>query len=240
MVRCRSPDGGVRSRISLSAILLVARYDYFISHHQADTGAEASLLAETLRNQGYRVFLDVDSHIAGDVRQVTRDALSEARAVVVLIGTHFGERVRSKRDWVAMEVALANSMGKPIVPVISSGSDSALDDLPAQLAFLSSRRRIHFDRSRILAITEELRESFGFRPRAAHGPSVGFQLLLVVLSISLGVLLYRNIALQSELSAEQRRREDFEGRERVATEKLEALQREYHEHLRADADSMRK
>ena len=213
----------------------MASFDYFISHHQTDSGAEASLLAETLRNQGYRVFLDVDSHAAGDINRITRDALKNSRAFVVLVGRSFSDRARDHRDWVGMELELARRLDKPIVPLVMPGAQSSLETLPTNLQFLGTTRYIQFDRSRISAVTEELREAFGFRQRALHGPSPAFQLILLILAVSLGLALYRSVQLGADLTAEQQRRDASEKRESVLKERFEALEREYREHLREDA-----
>ncbi len=93
------------------------KYDCFISHHQSDSGAEASLLAETLRNRGFTVFLDVDTHHAGDLTEITRDALSVSKAVVVIVGRNFGKKVNAESDWVRRELGLAKNIDKRIVTV---------------------------------------------------------------------------------------------------------------------------
>jgi histidyl-tRNA synthetase len=83
----------------------MSRFDFFISHHQSDAGPEASLLAEMLRNQGYRVFLDVDTHQVGRLEELTKRALESSRGVVVLVGENFAQRVQGERDWVRLELA---------------------------------------------------------------------------------------------------------------------------------------
>jgi hypothetical protein len=212
----------------------MASFDYFISHHQTDSGSEASLLAETLRNQGYRVFLDVDTHAAGDISRITRDALKHSRAFVVLVGRSFSDRARDDRDWVAMELELAQRLDKRIVPLLMPGAEPNLDALPSKLHFLRTTRYIQFDRARISAVTEELREAFGFRQRALHGPGLAFQLLMLILAVSLGLALYRSVQLGTELTAEQQRRDATEKRESALKDRFEALEREYREHLRED------
>ncbi|HTG85672.1 MAG TPA: toll/interleukin-1 receptor domain-containing protein [Pyrinomonadaceae bacterium] len=211
------------------------RFDYFISHHQADSGVEASLLAEALRNQGYRVFLDVDTHSAGDVNRITKDALKASRAFVVLIGPTFAERVQNDRDWVTMELLLAHQLEKKIVPILTADSDESLSKLPSKLQFLKSLRRIRFDRARVYAITDELREAFGFRQRTLQGPGLMFQIVMIVLALSLGLTLYRSVQLSAELSAEQQRRDAAERRETGLKERIDLLDRENRELLREAA-----
>ena len=210
----------------------MARYDYFLSHHQADSGPEASLLAETLRNQGYRVFLDVDTHLAGDITQITRTALEDSRAVVVMIGRGFAERVRTDRDWVSMELLLAQKLNKKIVPVLADRAH--LDGLPHHLQFLTSLRSIRFDRARVYAIADELREAFGFKARLTQGPSTLIQVLLVVLAISLGLSLYRSIRLEAELRAEENLRRKAEQEQRELQQQIDSLREEYMNYLRSN------
>ncbi|HLK90982.1 MAG TPA: toll/interleukin-1 receptor domain-containing protein [Polyangia bacterium] len=219
----------------------MAKFDYFISHHQADAGAEASLLAETLRNEGYRVFLDVDTHVAGDVSGLTRRSLEDSRGVILLIGSAFSERVSERADWVKAEISLANKLGKKIVPVyLSPESRLTSRNLPPDLSFLPRLRSLNFDRARILTLVEELRESFGFRSRSARGaPSLSFQLILVLLSVSLGVVLFRENALESELKQERARRESAERERQDEVHRREELRKQLDDWERDYRDQVR-
>jgi hypothetical protein len=115
------------------------------------------------------------------------------------------------------------------------GAEGNLTSLTGRLDFLRDLRYIRFDRSRINAVVDELRVSFGLRSRVSQGPGFLFQIAMIILAICLGFALFRGIQLGADCNAEQHRREEAEKREAVLKEKLDALEREYRDHLRADA-----
>jgi hypothetical protein len=177
-----STHRGVRATMAAMAL-----YDFFISHHQADAGAEASLLAETLRNQGYRVFLDVDTHQVGDLEQLTRRALEDSKGVVALVGLHFAERVGQERDWVRIELEAAQRSGKKVLPIVLPKAEGNLRELPESLAWFGRTRWISFDRTRVGALVDELTSAFAVRARSPSGPSMGYLVLMILLAALLGM-----------------------------------------------------
>ena len=202
----------------------MARFDFFISHHQTDAGAEASLLAETLRNQGLRVFLDVDTHQVGDLEHLTKSALEDSKGVVVLVGPNFAERVHQSRAWVRLELEAARRAKKDILPVVLPESERELEKLPESLAWFGRTRWIRFDRTRVSAIVEELTSAFAVRSRAASGPGVGWLVLMILLAVLLGMVF---------LDAQKK-----EAQLEVARTKLEAAERQI-EGLRKDLQDLR-
>jgi hypothetical protein len=165
----------------------MAKYDFFISHHQADAGAEASLLAETLRNEGYRVFLDVDTHQVGDLEQLTRRALEDSKGVIALVGSHFAERVRQDRDWVRIELEAAQRSGKKVLPIVLPKAESNLLELPESLAWFGRTRWITFDRTRVGALVDELTSAFAVRAHSRSGPGALYLVLMILLAALLGM-----------------------------------------------------
>jgi hypothetical protein len=162
------------------------RFDIFISHHQTDAGPEASLLAEALRNQGFRVFLDVDTHHAGDLTAITHEALKHSKGVVVIIGRNFAQRTQEQSDWVRRELLAAQKLGKDIVPVILEDASFDTEQLPIELSWVGRQRALRYDRSRIVTLVEEITEAFRIRSRAASGPGFAWLLVLTVIAVSLG------------------------------------------------------
>lgn len=166
-------------------------YDFFISHHQKDSGTEASLLAETLRSQGFSVFLDVDTHQVGEIARITKKALRASKAVIVIIGPNFTQRVSDEDDWVRLELSNANKSKKKILPIILPAAkdmfQESLDAFPASLDFIGRLRSIPFDRNRIIAVTEEIQSAYGVRPRATSGPGIGYLVLMIALAVLLGM-----------------------------------------------------
>ena len=186
---------------------MINRYDFFISHHQTDAGPQASLLAEALRNQGFRVFLDVDSHHAGDLAEITREALERSKGVVVIVGPNFTRRTRDQSDWVRRELLAAQQLKKDIVPVVLEDVPFHANELPDALAWVGQRRALRYDRSRVPALVEELAEAFRVRPRAAAGPGLAWLFVLVVIAVSLGLAISYAQRKDSELAVERTMRE---------------------------------
>ncbi len=179
------------------------KYDFFISHHQDDTGADASLLAELLRNEDYRVFLDVDTYTAGDISQITLHALERSKAFIVLVGKNFLGRVNRENDWVRLEVENAKKLGKDIVPLLVTDIDLKAEYLPESLSFIHSQRSFSYDRSRIYAVVNELIQAFNVRHLARRAPNFSYTVVLVILSLCLGGFLLIYTQVRSDLYHER-------------------------------------
>ena len=147
-----------------------AGVDPNINSQCSDAGTEASLLAETMRNQGFRVFLDVDTHQVGDLERITRSALEQSRAVIVLVGPQFARRVDEQKDWVRLELEAARKLGKDVLPIVLPNTDFNPSDLPFQLRWVAESRWLRFDRTRVAALVDEVTASFGVRARSSTGP----------------------------------------------------------------------
>jgi hypothetical protein len=198
------------------------RYDFFVSHHQDDAGAEASLLAETLRNQGFRVFLDVDTHQVGDLEQLTRKALEESKGVIVFVGPNFGTRIENNRDWVRLELEAAHRARKEVLPLVLPNAEASLRQLPDSLAWFGRTRWLRFDRSRVAAVVEEVTSAFRVRARASTGPGTGWLILMIMLAILLGMAIVDSQRKTTSLEVERTLRQ-------TAEKRVESLEREVQE-----------
>jgi hypothetical protein len=123
----------------------------FLSYRRTDSGAYADRLAQRLRTfQFDTVFLDRDGVALGeDYAQRIRTNLSQAAAVLVLIGPGWTQvrdgngrrRLDDVNDWVRREVALALTLGLPVIPVLfDSARMPGADDLPPDLAALATKQ----------------------------------------------------------------------------------------------------
>lgn len=170
------------------------------------------MLAETLRNKGYRVFLDVDTHQVGDLEQLTRLALEGSKGVVAIVGPHFAERVSNQRDWVRIELEAAQRSGKKVLPVVLPMAEGNLRELPESLAWFGRTRWITFDRARVGALVDELTSAFGVRARAAAGPGLGYLVLMILLAVLLGMALLERQRKEFVLDALRTKYEDEKAR----------------------------
>jgi len=164
----------------------MARTDFFLSHHQSEAGTQASLMAAALRQLGFRVFLDIDTHKAGDIAATSRGGVSAARAFLVFLGKEFGIRVDRKTDWVAFELREARSLGKPVVPILLDGVDFDTLSLPSEFAWLASQRAYRWDRSRIGALVAEILLALGVKAPSVVVRSPLWSSAVAVLLILLG------------------------------------------------------
>jgi sugar lactone lactonase YvrE len=123
----------------------------FVSYNRYEAGGHSQLLARSLREAFglQQVFLDVTSIQGGDdFARVIHERLDESDVVVAVIGRswarqRFGRWLRDlgrdERDWIAVELVYARSIGKPIVPVTVGGAQmQGARWLPTSLRFLST------------------------------------------------------------------------------------------------------
>lgn len=96
------------------------KYDIFISYRRTayDT---ANLIAEKLRNAGYKVFFDVDTLTGGKFNEQLLDVIQNCKDVIVVLSEDALERCNQPDDWVRKEVVFAMEHHKNIIPVMLDG-----------------------------------------------------------------------------------------------------------------------
>ncbi len=117
----------------------------FISYRRADARGVAGRLSDTLGAYfgDDRVFRDIENIAGGaDFGNVIEQNLQAADAVIVLIGPEWlsikndkgQRRLEDPQDWVALEIAAAIEMKKPIFPVLVDGASMPrVEELPDKL-----------------------------------------------------------------------------------------------------------
>ena len=95
-------------------------YDIFISYRRTayDT---ANLIAEKLRNAGYRVFFDVDTLTSGKFNEQLLEVISRCKDFVLVLPENALDRCKDDGDWIRREVMCAIENGKNIIPVMLDG-----------------------------------------------------------------------------------------------------------------------
>jgi len=181
----------------------------FLSYRRSDSGAYADRLAQRLRAfQFDTVFLDRDGIGLGeDYAERIRASLSQSAAVLVLMGKTWLQsaddggrrRLDDPGDWVRREVALALTLGVPVIPVLfDSARMPDANQVPADLATLATKQCYeinanYFDRdaddlARRLEATL-VAAAAGARgaraPQGAIGAGLLRQLLLIWIALSL-------------------------------------------------------
>ena len=116
-------------------------YDVFMSYRTAETGGQGDgsvfALQAVLRRHGFRVFVTEQALEPGGIlARTVQDALRGCRAVVVLCSPTYGDQQSS--PWTHREMAVADSLRKPVIPVWHSG----VYPPPAVSIYLGHRSRL--------------------------------------------------------------------------------------------------
>jgi TIR domain-containing protein len=127
----------------------------FISYSSKDT-AFAAQLERLLHKANISGFLDQSDIAAGAViSSLIREEINSASAVLVLLSEN-----AVKSNWVLFEIGLAQSLGKPIIPILlpTSDLDKSVLDLVNGYRVIDARNRS------IPEIAEEIDSALELQP----------------------------------------------------------------------------
>lgn len=93
-------------------------YQIFISYRRDGGEALAYLLYERLTNEGYNVFLDVESLRSGKFNTALYKRIEECTDFLLVLPPHGLDRCVNVEDWVRMEIERAIECKKNIIPVM--------------------------------------------------------------------------------------------------------------------------
>lgn len=97
------------------------KYDIFISYRRDGGDITAGRIADRLKQQGYRVFLDVESLRSGNFNEQLYSVIESCSDVVVILPEKALERCEKENDWLKLEVSHALKHNKNIIPVMLKG-----------------------------------------------------------------------------------------------------------------------
>jgi hypothetical protein len=97
------------------------QYDIFISYRRDGGDITAGRIADRLKQQGYRVFLDVESMRSGDFNKQLYSVIESCSDVVVILPENALERCENEDDWLKLEVSHALKHNRNIIPVMLKG-----------------------------------------------------------------------------------------------------------------------
>lgn len=92
-------------------------YDIFLSYRRSEGKLLARLLKESLQQQDYRVFLDMDELLDGIFDERVVQAIESAPIFLLLMTPHVCDRCSQEKDWVRMEIECAIRSQRTIIPV---------------------------------------------------------------------------------------------------------------------------
>lgn len=105
-------------------------YDIFISYRRTGGAQYARILQLMLSQRGYKVFLDYDELTDGKFGEHIQDAIKCAPIFMLVLSKEALARCKNEGDWVRMEIQLAISLNKHIIPV---NPDNTFDGIPADI-----------------------------------------------------------------------------------------------------------
>lgn len=116
------------------------KYDIFISYRRTayDT---ANLVAEKLRNAGYRVFFDIDTLTSGKFNEQLLSMIRNCKDFIIILPKDGLDRCSDSEDWIRREIACAIENKKNIVPIMLTGFEWPLE-LPKEIAELPNYQAI--------------------------------------------------------------------------------------------------
>ncbi|MCL6591948.1 MAG: toll/interleukin-1 receptor domain-containing protein, partial [Firmicutes bacterium] len=108
------------------------KYDIFISYRRENGDQTAKAIYDRLKDQGYNVYLDVETLHSGAFNKKLYSVIDECRDVLVILSPNSLERCLNENDWVRLEVAHALKGKKNIIPVMLRGFNFP-PELPADI-----------------------------------------------------------------------------------------------------------
>ena len=95
-----------------------AQYDIFISYRRAGSFETASLIAERLKNAGYRVFFDIESLRSGKFNEKLYSVIESCTDFILVLPGNGLDRCHDRDDWVRLEILHAMKNEKNIIPIM--------------------------------------------------------------------------------------------------------------------------
>jgi len=120
-----------------------SRCDILISYRRKNGSEIARFVAETLRRDGFRVFLDVDGLGSGSWNAELEQRIAECKDFIPIISDGFFDRCSDSGDVVRKELAHALDSGKNIIPLICCDNPFP-GDLPEDIARLPSFNGVRY------------------------------------------------------------------------------------------------
>jgi len=103
------------------AQLTTESYDIFISYRRSGSFETANLIADRLKNAGYRVFFDVESLKSGKFNERLYAVIEQCTDFILVLPENGLDRCDDQEDWVRLEILHALRHGKNIIPVMLRG-----------------------------------------------------------------------------------------------------------------------
>jgi hypothetical protein len=131
------------------------KYDIFISYRRENGDQIARAIYDRLKDQGYNVYLDVETLHSGAFNERLYAVIDESRDVLVILSPNSLDRCVNDNDWVRLEVAHALQGQKNLIPIIMRDFDFPAE-LPTDIAALRYQNGIQASAEFFDAFMEKL------------------------------------------------------------------------------------
>ena len=112
-------------------------YDIFISYRRAGGSIPAKWIADSLKDRGYSLFLDVESLRSGPFNEKLYNFIETTNDFILIVPPNGLDRCKKEEDWVRKEIEHAKKHNKNIIPIMLNDFQlPARKDLPESLQFL--------------------------------------------------------------------------------------------------------
>lgn len=93
-------------------------YDIFISYRRDGGEQSAKAIYDRLRDNGYNVFLDVETLRSGAFNEKLYSVIEECSDVLVILSPQSLDRCTNNDDWVRLEISHALKCNKNVIPIM--------------------------------------------------------------------------------------------------------------------------
>jgi hypothetical protein len=182
-------------------------YDIFISYRRSGSFETASLIADRLKNAGYRVFFDLESLKSGKFNEQLYSVIEKCTDFVVILPENGLDRCHDNDDWVRLEVLHAMKHKKNVIPVKLRGFEfpkvmpNGMEELINYQAIVANSQE-YFDAS-IERLKGYLHSKPGITWRRHKKVIVSILSVLIVFLSILGINYYRDQKLLERVSGKE-------------------------------------
>ena len=163
------------------------KYDIFISYRRDDGAYTAKAIFDSLRDRGYRVFLDIETLRSSAFNLNLYNAIDECQDFIIILSPHSLDRCVNENDWVRRELEYALSHNKNVIPVFLRGFEFP-DVLPEPLEPLRFQNGIPATTEFYDAFIQKL-EKFLFSKRTGVNKFFAVKFVLIPVCICLFLII---------------------------------------------------
>ena len=128
----------------------------------------AGRLSDKLKDQGYRVFYDIESMRSGPFNEQIYAAIDQCEDVLLVLPQGALDRCRDEGDWVRKEIEYALKTGKNIIPLLMRDFFFP-DDLPESIRAVAMCEGVKVDSSYFDAMIARICELLRSKPAKKSG-----------------------------------------------------------------------